>query len=699
MPQNIVEAIKGELSLRVLGAPYGVDRQGQEFHYGTDFGDLPIVPAIYWHGWGQDDGERIGWAHKAERDAQGQWYRVVLDTSKATAQKVYEAAVKGMARASSDAIAHLVRPKGILGKAGKVDRWVIGALSLMDEATYQSAVNPRAIALPALKAYYEAMLTEEEYESGEAVKAGAALAKRNRERIIEIKKQLDELLNEFPTEPSDTPLQDAGTKLFESMPVKSEPAQEVNIKMAKKLDVEAPEEEAEDKAQGVVEDSPEDKKKDKAAGKKEATKAEVDFDALINDAADRAASKAIEALPKQEEKPAVKSYSAEEVVEIAQKAAEKAAVKATDEAVKAAQRMQFPTVVKKEEDYADPLPLTWAVKAAHQTGGSIVFNFNSKGKGLEFDGTGDAVKAFKAMATTASAAIGEHFIPRVQTDMVVANLYEKVVTRSFPGVNVYPMPGLVCDAPTIGAFSAGWTAENATAAAAGDAATGRKTLTAKNLTALATISNQLLADTSPAIERYIREGLASAMGEVHDTGALYGTNANNQPLGITSTANVTSTAISTDDVYTAILKAIGRMAANKLPVTPSNVAVIMRPEVLVKALTSRVGSSGDFIASNSQNTNSTFVGARLEDRVSARLGYQVFSTTTVPAATGTVTSSILVLYAPDFVIGDRQELEIAASNVAGNAFAYNQTLIRAIMRVDFLLMRAAALEIITGVAH
>jgi HK97 family phage major capsid protein len=87
----------------------------------------------------------------------------------------------------------------------------------------------------------------------------------------------------------------------------------------------------------------------------------------------------------------------------------------------------------------------------------------------------------------------------------------------------------------------------------------------------------------------------------------------------------------------------------------------------------------------------------IEARLSSRIGYPVFMTTVIPAASST--SSILVLYCPDFVIGDRQDLEIAASNVAGNSFAYNQTLIRAIMRVDFLLLRAASLEIITGVAH
>ena len=75
----------------------------------------------------------------------------------------------------------------------------------------------------------------------------------------------------------------------------------------------------------------------------------------------------------------------------------------------------------------------------------------------------------------------------------------------------------------------------------------------------------------------------------------------------------------------------------------------------------------------------------------------VFSTTVVPVTTSS--SPIEVLYAPDFIIGDRQELEIAASKEAGSAFANNQTLIRAVMRLDTVLARAASLERITGFVH
>jgi hypothetical protein len=207
-----VKAVGGnELMLDLLGMPHGTDRQGQIFDAATDLGDLPIVPVVYWHGFDQQGApkvERIGWATKSQRDAAGQWYRATLDKAKATAQKIYADAMNGMARVSSDAIAHLVRPVGILGKPGYVSSWPIGALSLMDADTYQSAINPRAIAIPALKAFLSELTAEIEVEQGKseielgeaAAKAGATFARRNRERILAIKQALDELMQEMPSE-------------------------------------------------------------------------------------------------------------------------------------------------------------------------------------------------------------------------------------------------------------------------------------------------------------------------------------------------------------------------------------------------------------------------------------------------------------------------------------------------------------------
>ena len=135
-----------------------------------------------------------------------------------------------MVRASSDAIAHLVRPTGILGRPGYVSSWPVAALSLMDAKTYETAINPRAIAMPAVRALYESVLTdlENSIDSGDAAtKAGATFARRNRERIKAMKTLLDEMTAEFPTEdsiPPDDPATLAaatGDPNTQALPVKS----------------------------------------------------------------------------------------------------------------------------------------------------------------------------------------------------------------------------------------------------------------------------------------------------------------------------------------------------------------------------------------------------------------------------------------------------------------------------------------------
>lgn len=354
-----------------------------------------------------------------------------------------------------------------------------------------------------------------------------------------------------------------------------------------------------------------------------------------------------------------------------------------------------PTIMRQE---IEPTPLFWAVKALLATNNNkatIKFDL-SRGKGeLEFDGTADAIKAFKAMATTSGGAVGEHFVPRIQTNVVIEALYQKSIIRALPGLTVYPMPGPIADMPTISTFTASWTAENAAAQAAGDAATGRKTLTAKKLTSLATLSNELLVDTNPGVEPYIRNGMAGAIGVAFDTGGIVGDGTGNNPTGLTSEAGVTATAASTDDFYTAVLKAVGRMAGNKLDT--NGIVVICRPEVAIKTLITRQGTTGDFLSGGAPIGAPLVEGGVLAARLTQRLGYNSFLTTVLPVTTNT--SSVLVLKPTEWVLGDRQELDIQASNIAGSAFANDQTLIRGILRADFKLMRAAALEVITAFPH
>jgi len=143
-----------EWKLEVLGAPYGgqdngKDSQGEFFSERTDFmmniGDTR--PAIYYHGMSPDGIDKdapavIGTATAVRRDSDGLWFEVVLDKTKELAKRIWEAAVAGVARASSGAINYLVRT----GLGGELLTWPIGELSLIDAEGGRQPANQLAVA-------------------------------------------------------------------------------------------------------------------------------------------------------------------------------------------------------------------------------------------------------------------------------------------------------------------------------------------------------------------------------------------------------------------------------------------------------------------------------------------------------------------------------------------------------------------------
>lgn len=252
MVTDSVKALDESLTLDVLGLPFGTDRQGQVFDAGTNIGLQPgdAVPAFYWHGYAERDSgavKSIGRAIYDRVDAAGHWFKVVLDGTSEAARKIYEDAKAGLARASSDSSSHLVRPFGIVGKPGNVTNWPIFGLSLMDSTTAQTAVNPRAIAMAAAKALIEGSEQDDADEAGEATKAGAVFAMRNRERIKALRKLLDELAAEMPEEdtaaPANADTAAKGDKVImeQEIEIKTDTVAPVNVeaKDVKGVDVEA----------------------------------------------------------------------------------------------------------------------------------------------------------------------------------------------------------------------------------------------------------------------------------------------------------------------------------------------------------------------------------------------------------------------------------------------------------------------------
>ena len=161
-PGPSVKAV-GDWELDVLGLPFGSpaqkDAQGEYFAPDTQFHEdkFPLPPAVYYHGWGPDgkpagDPAFIGKTVSREVRSDGVWYRVVLDKSSELARRVWDAAKRGIARASSGAVAHLVRTD----PDGHIRHWPVAELSIFDAEGGRQPANSYAVALPVLKATYQA---------------------------------------------------------------------------------------------------------------------------------------------------------------------------------------------------------------------------------------------------------------------------------------------------------------------------------------------------------------------------------------------------------------------------------------------------------------------------------------------------------------------------------------------------------------
>jgi hypothetical protein len=160
-----VKAIKSgdEWRLEVLGVPFGStsdkDSDGQYFDADTAVHDdkYPTIPAVYYHGRDPQgrpmaEPEYFGTAKHTRTDERGHWYEVVLDKTKALARRVWEAAQKGIARASSGAAPHLVR---IDHATGRIKEWAVVELSVFDAEGGRQPANKHAVAIPMMKAMYE----------------------------------------------------------------------------------------------------------------------------------------------------------------------------------------------------------------------------------------------------------------------------------------------------------------------------------------------------------------------------------------------------------------------------------------------------------------------------------------------------------------------------------------------------------------
>lgn len=198
---------EGDWAIDILAAPFGSaadrDSQNEWFDDQTNFqeGRYPTPPIVFYHGMTdglrakEDTPEYLGMTVKRWVDAAGVWVRTVLDKTMPRARQVWEAAKKGLARASSGSAEHLQRTDD----NGYIREWPMVEVSVFDLTEGRQPVNKYAVAIPSVKALYEQAGIElprelENPEAGpEAVKAAAlAGAKTDVSNLMEDKHEMEE---------------------------------------------------------------------------------------------------------------------------------------------------------------------------------------------------------------------------------------------------------------------------------------------------------------------------------------------------------------------------------------------------------------------------------------------------------------------------------------------------------------------------
>ena len=166
-------SLGGDWILDVLVAPFGApwktDGHGEWFSPRTNVRAdwFPAPAVLYYHGYDergqQPEPDEIGRVLERSVKDDGIWFRVALDQGNEYARRVWDAAQRGVARASPGSLAHLVRKT----KDGELLHWPIAEISVFDTDGGKQPASPYAVALPALKARYASYLMLMEEPMGE----------------------------------------------------------------------------------------------------------------------------------------------------------------------------------------------------------------------------------------------------------------------------------------------------------------------------------------------------------------------------------------------------------------------------------------------------------------------------------------------------------------------------------------------------
>jgi HK97 family phage major capsid protein len=297
----------------------------------------------------------------------------------------------------------------------------------------------------------------------------------------------------------------------------------------------------------------------------------------------------------------------------------------------------------------------------------------------------------KAMTEGTDAQGGYLVRPQIERQIVEARELDNVLRTLCSKLNV-TTTSIQLDQIGL-TTTAGWVAELAQK----PESTGMTlaTVTANVFTAagLATISNQLLQDSNPAIDGLVTADLAKRLVALEETAFLNGSGTG-QPLGILNTPGIGATPLTATDILS-LLDSILDSIATVETAHGAPTAILMHPRTWTRILKSR-DSQGAYYIDPVGGPQDPRTGQR--GPVKSLWGYQVVTSNRVPTnlGTGTNESRVIIGDFAEALILDRQGITVDESSHV--FFTTNQTVFRAEQRVGFTAARTpSAFNVVGGV--
>lgn len=305
---------------------------------------------------------------------------------------------------------------------------------------------------------------------------------------------------------------------------------------------------------------------------------------------------------------------------------------------------------------------------------------------------------FKALSAT-SPSDGGYLVPEVYANEIIELLYPATVIYAL-GARRLGMANGNLNIPKIKTGSrAMFTGENRAIPKTAPKF-GNLKLSAKKLTALIPMSNDLLRSTNFDNDVIVGQDITKQMALGVDYGALLGTGGEFQPLGIIRNKAVQSIDVTSLDA--AYADSTGVLTAG----FPNfMVAYVLKNNVYADGLGFVFNTSVEQFFKNLRDNVGGFIFAKEMNENGTLVGYP-YKTTNLLETTGGKTSIIFGNW-NDLIIGEQGALEIDTSregswtDEAGNlvsAFENDQTLIRAIDNVDIGLRHDESFAVATKVA-